>query len=276
MIYVGYDAIRGLFRTHVGIADRNAQSLYRWERATHLDPEHLLNQGLHHLPALAIVAAYFYVTLHFIVTPVVLIWLYRAHPEAYRHARTTIATATIAALVIFWRLPVTPPRLLPHSGIRDTLADIHQWGWWSGHTAAPHGLGSLVNEFAAMPSLHVGWALWSGYLIARYARRRWVRVLGAAYPVLTTLVVMSTGNHYFVDTLAGAVLIVVAGLLTTALHWPSFPGKSATSGLHRPSFLETTSRATTRSGVRPAATAGAGRRAVLRGRGRVSRPPRAR
>jgi hypothetical protein len=211
VLYAAYDATRGLFHARLRIADQNADLIYRWERAWHLDPEQTLNQALHHLPPLAVAAAYFYVTLHFIVTPAVLVWLYRSHPEIYRRSRTWIVLATVVALLIFWRYPVTPPRLLPGAGIRDTLADVHRWGWWSGHTAAPHGLGSLVNEFAAMPSLHVGWALWSGWLIARHARRPTVRVLGALYPVLTTLVVMSTGNHYFADALAGGLLVVITG-----------------------------------------------------------------
>jgi hypothetical protein len=215
VLYAGYDITRGLFHSRLRIADHNAALIFHWEIDAHLDPEHFLNHALHQVPPLAVAASYFYVTLHFIVTPAVLVWLYRSHPERYRQARTWLVVATIAALVIFWRLPVTPPRLLPHSGIRDTLADVHRWGWWSGHTAAPHGLGSLVNEFAAMPSLHVGWALWSGWLIAHHARHPAWRVLGAAYPVLTTLVVMSTGNHYFADAIAGAALIVIAGAVTS-------------------------------------------------------------
>ena len=101
------------------------------------------------------------------------------------------------------------------TAIRDTLADVHQWGWWSGRTSAPHGLGSLANEFAAMPSLHVAWALWAGCLIARHARRRAVRIAGLAYPMLTGLVVMSTGNHYLLDVLAGAAVISVAAAIAT-------------------------------------------------------------
>ena len=83
------------------------------------------------------------------------------------------------------------------------MAQVHQWGWWGDDASAPGGMGDLTNQFATMPSLHCAWALWCGYLVARHARRPAVRVLGACYPVLTALVVMSTGNHYFLDVAGG-------------------------------------------------------------------------
>jgi membrane-associated phospholipid phosphatase len=215
-IYAAYDVTRDLRHTSTTVADHHARLILRWERDAHLAIEHPLNHALDHLPVVAVLAAYFYATLHFIITPAVLVWLYRAHPDVYRSARTWLATATVSALVGFWLFPVTPPRLLPGSGIHDTLADVHQWGWWSGQTSTPSGTGNLVNEFAAMPSLHVAWAVWSGWLIARHAQRGWVRVLGAAYPMLTALVVLSTGNHYVADVLAGAALIVITAATTTS------------------------------------------------------------
>jgi hypothetical protein len=77
-------------------------------------------------------SAYFYATLHFIVTAGVLVWLYRRHPDSYRTARQVLVIATVACLVGFWLCPTAPPRLMPGSGIRDTLADVHQGGWWAG------------------------------------------------------------------------------------------------------------------------------------------------
>jgi hypothetical protein len=67
-----------------------------------------------------------------------------------------------------------------------------------------------------MPSLHVAWALWAGWLIARHARHRVVRAAGAAYPILTALVVMSTGNHYLLDVLAGAAVLGLATVIVLA------------------------------------------------------------
>ncbi|MGW2695057.1 phosphatase PAP2 family protein [Streptomyces sp. NPDC001296] len=213
LLYAVYDTTRGLQGGWTAVADHNGQSILRWEHAVHFAPEQPLNQVLHKLPVLAVLAAYFYATLHFVVTPAVLIWLHRMHPERYRGARSWLAMATMSALIGFWLLPATPPRLLPRAGIHGSVADVQQWGWWNGETSAPDGLGGLVNEHAAMPSLHVGWALWSGWLLYRHARRRTLRILGLAYPVLTTLDVVATGNHYLVDAIAGAALIVFFGAL---------------------------------------------------------------
>ena len=82
-IYVAYDVTRGFVGSQVLAANRNGRAILRWEQALHLSPEHLLNNSLAHVTALAVVAAYFYATLHYLVTPVVLIWLYRLHPERY-------------------------------------------------------------------------------------------------------------------------------------------------------------------------------------------------
>jgi membrane-associated phospholipid phosphatase len=199
------------------MANDNGWSLLHAERHLHATPERWLNQLLWHLPGLAVPSAYFYATLHFIVTPSVLVWLYRRHAVLYRHARRVLLTATIGSLVGFWLFPAAPPRLLRGSGIRDTLADVHQWGWWSGPTSAPRGLGGLANEFAAMPSLHMAWALWAGWLIARQAKHQVIRILGASYPVLTAFVVMATGNHYLLDVVAGAAVLSFAPLAARPL-----------------------------------------------------------
>lgn len=225
-IYAAYDTSRGLRHGNLATADRHGQTLLHWEHSSHVAPEHALNQFLAHTTALAVIASFFYAALHFVVTPAVLVWLYRRRPDHYRAARTTLATATILALIGFWLFPTTPPRLLPGSTFHDTLADTHRWGWWAGDGSAPRGFGSLTNQLAAMPSLHVGWALWAGWLIARHARRRTIRVLGAAYPILTTLVVMGTGNHYLLDAVAGAALVTVVAAVVWSLHHTPRPRRS--------------------------------------------------
>jgi hypothetical protein len=209
-LYFGYDATRDLRHSGVATADDHGWLLLHAEQAVHLDPEHALNQVLWHLPVLAVLAAYFYATLHFLVTPAVLAWMYRSRPEHYRSARSVLLLATAFALAGFWLFPTAPPRMLAGSGIHDSVADVHQWGWWSGASVAPRGLAGLGNDFAAMPSLHVAWALWAGLLIHRHARSRVARGAGLAYPVLTALVVMSTGNHYLFDVLAGAAVMTLS------------------------------------------------------------------
>lgn len=219
VIYAGYEASRGLHQGAASVATRNGWGILRWEQAWGLAPEHLLSQSLIHVPPLAVAAAYFYSTMHYVITPVVLLWLYRCHSDRYRPARTTLAISTIIGLVGFYVLPTAPPRLLAGSGIPDTLFDVRNWGWWGSEGSIPRGFDAVANQFAAMPSMHVGWALWCGVLVFRHASRPWVRWTGAAYPVLTTLVVLSTGNHYLVDAVAGAVVMATGVALTSRLSW---------------------------------------------------------
>jgi membrane-associated phospholipid phosphatase len=213
VLYIAYDVSRGLRDGNVDTANGHGQSLLSAEAWLHIDIEHSLNSWIGHAPVFAVLASYFYATLHFIVTPAVLVWMYRRRPASYARARTTLAIATVVGLIIFWLVPTTPPRLLPGAGFHDTMAGVAGWGWWGGEGSAPKGLGSLTNQLAAMPSLHVGWALWAGFLIYRHARHTWIRTLGLLYPVLTALVVMATANHYLLDVVAGAADVALAALL---------------------------------------------------------------
>ncbi|MBE7187169.1 phosphatase PAP2 family protein [Jatrophihabitans endophyticus] len=217
-LYGFYELVRGIHHSPVAVALDNGRDILNWERSLHLDPESWLTRGLEHVTPLAVPCAYFYSTMHYIITPVVLVWMFRRHREAYRTARTALAIGTSIGLVLFWLVPTAPPRLLSGDHVPDVLFALRHWGWWGGDGSVPRGLGGITNQLAAMPSLHVGWALWSGFLIARYARRRWVRVLGALYPVATTLIVLATGNHYLLDVVAGMAAVALGALGALALR----------------------------------------------------------
>jgi len=238
VLYGAYEVSRGLGDVDVDVAKSNGAEIMHIERLWHLDPEHVLNQALHHVTALAVLASYFYSVMHYLVTPVVLVWLFRRHRAEYGRARTALAISTALGLVGYLFLPTAPPRMLGGDGLRDILADTQRFGSWGNDGSVPRGLGGLTNQFAAMPSLHVGWAVWCGAVIALYAQRRWVRVLGISYPVATTLVVMATGNHYFLDAVAGAVVMlagaVLSGLVPERLRGvPMGPARTLIEGVSR-------------------------------------------
>ncbi len=108
-----------------------------------------------------------------------------------------------------------PPRLLPGgNGFIDTMAQYGSYGWWGSDASAPRGMGHLTNEYAAMPSLHVGWSLWCGIMLFRFGRHWTVRALGVLYPVVTALVVMGTANHYLLDAAAGVLVMGIGFALT--------------------------------------------------------------
>jgi hypothetical protein len=217
ILYGAYEISRGLGDVKVGAALANGRAILHLEQVWHLAPERVLNGALEHATFIAVIASYFYSLMHYIVTPVVLVWMYRKHRDHYGPARTALAISTAVGLIGYLLLPTAPPRMVAHSGLRDTLADTQHWGWWGGEGSVPRGLGTFTNQFAAMPSLHVGWSIWCGVLIATYARRRWVKALGIAYPIATTLVVMATGNHYLLDAIAGALVMAAGALLSNAL-----------------------------------------------------------
>ncbi|MFI6352227.1 phosphatase PAP2 family protein [Streptomyces sp. NPDC050743] len=208
VVYAFYSGIRLLIRGEVGDAVRNGVGILHAEQLAHLDPEHWFNRLFSNHALLGIPADFAYASLHYIVTPAVMVWLWRRHAAHYRVARTWLMISTLIGLVGFAVLPTAPPRLLSGGhGFIDTMAQYSSYGWWGTDASAPRGLGHLTNQYAAMPSLHVGWSLWCGLMLFRLGRHWLVRTLGIVYPVVTTLVVLGTANHYLMDTAAGVMLM---------------------------------------------------------------------
>lgn len=216
LVYAAYSCGRLLARGDVGTAVDHGLAVLDLEKALHLNAEHPLNRLFTETPALGIPADFAYASLHYLVTPAVLIWLFRRRPGGYRAARTWLMVSTLLGLIGFTLLPTCPPRLLDAGhGFVDTMAQYSSYGWWGAEASAPRGMGAMTNQYAAMPSLHVGWALWCGVMLWRYGRTPLLRTLGVAYPLLTTVIVMGTANHYFLDAVAGAAVMGL-GLLLTA------------------------------------------------------------
>ncbi|MEU8434236.1 phosphatase PAP2 family protein [Streptomyces sp. NPDC029216] len=214
LVYGAYSGGRLLARGDADLAVGHGLAILRAEEFLGLALERPLNRLFSREALLGIPADFAYASLHYLVTPAVLVWLYRRRAAHYRAARGWLVASTLLALAGFSLLPTCPPRLLDAShGFTDTMARFSAYGWWGAEASAPRGLGALTNQYAAMPSLHVGWALWCGVLLWRHARTPLVRGLGLAYPALTALVVMGTANHYFLDAVAGAAVMGARRLL---------------------------------------------------------------
>ncbi|WP_227023021.1 phosphatase PAP2 family protein [Actinomadura rubrobrunea] len=199
----------------------HADQILAFERSLGVDVELPLNQLLLEVPWLARAANVFYATAHFAVTLGVVVWVYRSHPEHYRWLRTGIMAATGAALLGFWLYPLAPPRFLEHEGFVDPVTALHSMGLYASDASA-----TLTNQYAAMPSMHAGWALWCGFALVRLATRRWVRALGAVYPATTVAVILATANHYVLDAVAG-IALVSAALCASRLLYRRLPLGSA-------------------------------------------------
>lgn len=198
-----YDAITNLapLRLHVALA--HAASVLNLERALHLDPELGLDHWLAARHALGLAISDYYDNAHFIVTLGILGWLWWSRSDYYRPLRNALVLVNLIAFAIFWRFPVAPPRMLP--GFTDVVSSTGAIGSW--HSGA---LASHANELAAMPSLHMAWAGWCAVALWAVSRRWWVRALGVAHLLLTAFAVISTGNHFLLDVIAGLAVLGVS------------------------------------------------------------------
>jgi hypothetical protein len=202
-----YDAITNLAPLRLHTALSHATDILRTERALHLDPEPALDHWLAGHHTLGLVLANYYDNAHFIVTLGLLGWLWWRRADLYRPLRNSLVLVNVLAFVVFWLYPVAPPRML--HGFTDVVAATHAFGSW--HTGA---LASHANQLAAMPSLHIAWAVWCALALWRISQRTWLRTLALLYPCMTALAVLATGNHFLFDLIGGLLAIAAAVALT--------------------------------------------------------------
>ncbi len=180
----------------------HASELIGWERAVGLPSE----LGLQHLmlssESVTRLANFYYATVHFPLTVLFLVWLFVRSRDQYRQIRTSMALLTLLALVIHAAFPLAPARMLNGLGFVDTAALYGP----NVYSAAPNA-DSVANQFAAMPSLHFGWAVVVAMGVIRVSRSRW-RWLWIAHPTITLLVIVGTGNHYWTDAAVAGVLLI--------------------------------------------------------------------
>jgi hypothetical protein len=227
-VYLVYSTVRNRFGSaggapgHAnGIAFGHAEDVVEFERGLKLFFEQSTQSWYLDLPAHGFIQIWniFYGTAHFVITAVALIWLFLRDPKRYPRWRNTLAFTTLLALVGFAAFSLMPPRLLDkdvahygppveqHFGFVDTLEKFPTiWSFDSG------GLKKLSNQYAAMPSLHMGWSTWSALVLFPLLRRRWARALVVLYPAATFFCIIITANHFWLDAAIG-VLTLGAGYL---------------------------------------------------------------
>jgi hypothetical protein len=185
----------------------NAESLVDIERSLGLFFEHGVQELALRFDPVVIAANWWYGIMHFAVTAAVFVWLFRRHRADYPKWRNTFAISSVLTLVIQALWAATPPRLLDGAdrtpAFTDTLSSFSSpWSFSS--------TGGVANQYAAMPSMHIVWAVIVACVVVPRAEHRWVRIAAAVYPVVTVLAIMITGNHYIIDAI-GAVAIVAIG-----------------------------------------------------------------
>lgn len=216
-----YDQVRQRAELRTAAAVAHGRALLGLERRGGLDLERLLSGWTAAHRTVETVAVGYYQYAHVTVTMAVLVWLWWRRPLLYRWARTALVLVNLAGLAVFLLYPVAPPRLVPGVGVVDgaVAAGLRVLG-------AAH-----ADQYGAMPSLHVAWAVWVALVLRRALPAR-AAGPALAYPLVTAVVVVLTGNHYLLDLPAGA---AVAGLALAHHRLPAWWAQRGAGTASRPS-----------------------------------------
>jgi membrane-associated phospholipid phosphatase len=207
--YYLYRLVRGFVDGQAGLAFENARTLVDIERSLGLFFEPGLQAWARGEEWLLMFANWMYVNSHFVVTTTFLIWLYLARNHAFYFVRNMFMVSMLFALLGYLAYPTAPPRFLPEWGFTDTVANFVG-------QSAENTADVLYNPFAAVPSMHVAFALMISIPAIRLVRRRALKVFWAAYPAIVTFVVVVTANHYWLDAVLGAMVAGASAWLATA------------------------------------------------------------
>jgi len=196
-VYVMYEFVRGFADRKLATAIVHARDIVRLEQAVGIFVERQVQHACGALPLLAPVLAVLYPMLHLGVTSAALVWLYLRRQDVFVVTRSALVITSALALVTFLVFPVAPPRLAV-SGFVDTVTRDSPLDLTSPLVSV------FYNPVAAVPSVHVAYALLVAGALGYATHRRIVRLAALAYPCLVVLVVVATGNHFFFDALTGA------------------------------------------------------------------------
>jgi membrane-associated phospholipid phosphatase len=156
----------------------------------------------------------FYVLGHLVGTIGVLIWIYVRRREQYAFVRNLLMLTTAIALVAFYVYPTAPPRMLGNYGFVDPL-QLHHFVGEGGAQPSSY----TYNPYAAMPSLHVGYALVVAWGLFVAERKTWIKVAAIFYPVVMAATVIISGNHWILDVAGAVVTVAIAGIGVLTLSW---------------------------------------------------------
>jgi hypothetical protein len=210
--YFAYRLVRGLVEHNANVAFAHAKDLISLERTLHLFVEPSVQAWASGSHAVMLAASWLYVNAQTSVTIGALLYLYLRHNRSFYFVRNMFMIAMAIALVGYIVFPTAPPRFMPEWGFIDSVSDFT--GVRVSHQSA--SASALFNPYAAVPSMHVAFALMIGWPLSRLVRRRLVGVLWILYPFLMTFVIVATANHFILDALLGA---MTAGASAYGATW---------------------------------------------------------
>jgi PAP2 superfamily protein len=207
LIYTLYETVRGLTEGKAALAFANGHAVIDIERATGTYFEATVQSWFIDHRWLMDVFNWGYMNVHFVVTTAFLAWLYLRRNARFYFVRNMFMAAMGMALMIHALLPTAPPRMFAGEGFVDTIQRF-------GHVNQDSGaINALVNSYAAVPSMHCGFALMVGITAIALSRRRVFKLMWACYPLLVLFLVVVTANHFWLDGLAGAAVAALAALV---------------------------------------------------------------
>jgi membrane-associated phospholipid phosphatase len=212
---VVYFGVRGLTEGNVAAANSNAGRLFEAEQALGIDVERTVQEPVARSDAFTAVVNWIYIWGHWPVIIATLLWLVLSHPAVYARTRNAMLVSGAVGMVVFALWPVAPPRLAD-LGLVDTVTEYSR----SYRVLQPP---AFTNQYAAMPSLHVGWDLLIGLAIVVAASRLWVRAIGVLLPLLMGWAVLATANHFVLDAVVGVALVLAS--LWVVTRRPSLPSR---------------------------------------------------
>jgi hypothetical protein len=226
--YMLYRLVRGLVDGRAAVAFDNARDLVAFEQSLDLFVEPAVHAWASGQAWVIDTTSWLYVNSHFTLTFATLAYIYLRRNRSFYFVRNMFMVSMAIALVGYAVFPTAPPRFMREWGFRDSVAEL------TGN--ATNTADVLYNAYAAVPSMHVAFALMIGLAMARMVRRGWAKALWCAYPGLVTFVVVATANHWWMDAFLGALTAAVAALVAkgffarvrpAAWAWPAHPGVAA-------------------------------------------------
>lgn len=211
-MYYAYRALRGIIDTPdvAAVAFENARNLIDIERSLGVFVEPSVQAWASSTGFLTDGASLLYVNAQTSVTVGALIYLYLRHNAQFYFVRNMFFVAFLIAVAGYLLYPTAPPRFFPEWGFFDAVAEF------SGvHSTDPSLINELYNPYAAVPSMHICFALMIGVPLMKLAKIRPVRWFWGVYPVLVLFVIVVTGNHFIADAVLGALTAGIAALAAT-------------------------------------------------------------
>jgi hypothetical protein len=209
--YMLYRVVRGLADARTSAAFKNARELINVEHSLHFFVEPSIQAWASGSHLLMEVATWLYLNAQSTVLICALLYLYIVHNRSFYFVRNMLMVAMGLALIGYILFPTAPPRFLPEFGFFDSIADL------TGIPGTSAPVNAIFNPYAAIPSMHVGFALMLGWPLARLARWRIVAAFWYLYPFVIAFVTIATANHFLADAILGALTAAISALIARRL-----------------------------------------------------------